>query len=464
MFIYKDKNNKFHYAANGKEVTPKYNNYTCPQQYKDDNVLWIEPMTAKEIDTDEDQEEAFNNPELYAEEKIDGVRGCWHLYGNGSRIFGRRVSSVTGWFSEESDLLPQLRDVAIPELDGTVIDGEMYIPYKPFKMVSSVLNCLWDEAINRQIKHGFVTFFAFDILYYKGECIEGLPLFERKKYLEEVVSIIRKKCHHISILKYFNDSIEVKVSKKVYDVISHNQDKYPIAYNEVVRNKFCKPNSYVELSKKAYYEFIVAKGGEGVVLKDINGKYYHKRGREYQKIKKFITKDVIIMGFTEPTKEYKGKFPNDYWEFWIDSFGNRVTDKTLLSYYASELLEMGCSPVSKFWFKKWVGNIRYGVVITQEEVDKLPKDKKFNIEEAYLPVSKGKLEWKKIIEVGDCSGFDEEMRQYFSERVNSMPGRVIEVKANEIFKDTGKLRHPRFLRMRPDKSAIDCIWEDHING
>jgi ATP-dependent DNA ligase len=41
-------------------------------------------------------------------------------------------------------------------------------------------------------------------------------------------------------------------------------------------------------------------------------------------------------------------------------------------------------------------------------------------------------------------------------------GKVLEVKANELFKDTGKMRHPRFLRMRPDKNPEDCTWKDHI--
>lgn len=43
-----------------------------------------------------------------------------------------------------------------------------------------------------------------------------------------------------------------------------------------------------------------------------------------------------------------------------------------------------------------------------------------------------------------------------------MIGKVIEVKANEQYKDTGKLRHPRFLRMRDDKDNLACTWTDHF--
>ena len=68
----------------------------------------------------------------------------------------------------------------------------------------------------------------------------------------------------------------------------------------------------------------------------------------------------------------------------------------------------------------------------------------------------------KVVEVGDCGGFDDETRKYFTDNQNSMIGKVIEVKANEQYKDTGKLRHPRFLRMRDDKDNLACTWTDHF--
>ena len=47
----------------------------------------------------------------------------------------------------------------------------------------------------------------------------------------------------------------------------------------------------VNVNKQTWYEYIVFNGGEGLMLKDPNGRYYHKRGREYTKIKKFDTWD-----------------------------------------------------------------------------------------------------------------------------------------------------------------------------
>jgi ATP-dependent DNA ligase len=144
-------------------------------------------------------------------------------------------------------------------------------------------------------------------------------------------------------------------------------------------------------------------------------------------------------------------------------------------------------PVSKYYAEGWVGNIRFGVIISDEEIAALPKKKKFNIEKMALTI-KGKKEIVSVIEVGECSGFDEPTREMFSSNyldgeeyifakterektecemigfsIVNWVGKVIEVKCNEIFKDTGRLRHPRFLRLREDKNQDQCIWADHIS-
>ena len=107
-----------------------------------------------------------------------------------------------------------------------------------------------------------------------------------------------------------------------------------------------------------------------------------------------------------------------------------------------------------------MGNIRFGVIVSDEDIEGLSKSKKFNIETMTL---EGKT--CKVLEVGECSGYDEEIREMFSFKYKDRSkwvGSVIEIKANEIFNDTGKLRHPRFLRLREDKSPLECKWKDHL--
>lgn len=567
----------------------RFQNFTDRFMYELQGIKYCEPMTAKEIEKEEDQDLCLNSPDYYVEEKFDGTRATLHFFNTRdfisrirspfslyvpealaeylltgcekdklfdlyysdctsvdstkrarhdsrvrleglhyilerqilkeppkgfrlrlsaqyldyendvkmgilltalddflkealargalfpqegyARCFSRRVSVKTDWFVENSDSVPQLRDLNFPELAGTVIDGEMFIPGRPFSDVSSTLNCSWEKAVKRQEEIGYIVFHAFDILYYKGIRVEMMPLWRRKQLLQRVVETVNSP--YIKMVDYYqcNSKIHVHVEEDLKESLPRLSHKFPNLVKEL--SKSC------DLSPKAYYEYIVATGGEGVILKPITGKYYHKRGREYQKIKKFLTREVLIMGFTEPTKEYKGKFPKDRWEYWLTPEGHKLSRSRAVDSSAKVLKELGYTPVSKFWYEDLIGNIRYGVIITEDEIKKLPKNKKFVIESMFIedcPV--------KVIEVGECAGFDEEQRKQFScnaidydgcpiqcnyedidrhdlEYLNWV-GTVIEVKANELFKDTGKMRHPRFLRIREDKNALECTWRNHI--
>ena len=200
---------------------------------------------------------------------------------------------------------------------------------------SSTLNCLWDRAVDRQVEKGFISLHAFDIIKYKGIDLRRMPLIDRKEYLKRVVEEVNSP--YIEFVPYYvcgdvlRDSNGETVScycecmKRVGEFnedqflleLEDNKDNYPELYKSLKGNDVLTP--------KAYYELIVSTGGEGVIVKPKSGKYYHKRGREYQKIKKFLTREVIIMGFTEPTDVYEGKFPKDRWSYWVDGDDNRLS-------------------------------------------------------------------------------------------------------------------------------------------
>lgn len=440
-----------------------FEGYTSKDMYEAEGIRWIEPMLAKEIEDGDKQNECLCNSDYFIEEKFDGTRATLHFFEKYTRCFSRRVSEKTGWFCENSDSVPHIRDLAFPELVGTIIDGEMFIPNRPFKDVASTLNCKWDKAIQRQEELGNIVFHAFDIMYYKGIRVEMLPLHRRKEYLQKVVDIINSK--YIEMVKFYSCNSKIPVRINSVHRLRVIGEAYPTLLKEVnaldvSNNAFINP---VEVSPRAYYEYIVATGGEGVIVKPKNGKYYYKRGWEYSKIKKFLTKDVIVLGFTPPTDDYKGKFPTvDKWDYWetvekdiIDLSDSTTQEREQFkqNWYPCE-----CRPISKFYAMRWVGNIQFGVIVTQEEVNSLPSSKKFNVTTRRIE-SKDCL----VLEVGECSGFDESTRAYITEHKYELIGTTIEVKANELFKDTGKLRHPRFLRFRPDKSPLSCIWKDHLN-
>ena len=438
--------------------------YLCAKDYEDAGIKAISPMLAKELEEEEKQNECLSSPDYYVEEKFDGTRATLHFFKEFTRCFSRRVSEKTGWFCENSDSVPHIRDISIPELDGTIIDGEMFIPNRPFKDVSSTLNCKWDKAVARQEEIGKIVFHAFDIMYYKGIRVELFPLHRRKKYLQEVVDTVNSK--YIEMVKYYSCDSLIPVRIDNVAKLRQRESSYPTLVKEMNaldsgNNPFISP---VGVTPRAYYEHIVATGGEGVIVKPKNGKYYQKRGWEYSKIKKFLTREAIIMGFTPPTDDYKGKFPTiDKWNYW-ESDTHEIYDFDVMTLmekaeFSRYFDAKKYRPVSKFYAKHWVGNIRFGVTITPEEMHSLPKNKKFHIEEMILEGDD-----VLVLEVGECSGFDEETRQWMTERKENLKGHVVEVKANEIFKDTGKLRHPRFLRFRTDKSPTSCTFKEHLNA
>lgn len=440
------------------------------EAFKQAHIKGYEPMTAKELDTEEAQLEKLNDPNYIIEEKFDGTRALVYFLSQKTstgdeegfcRVFSRRVSKKTKFYVENTDSLPHIREIDAPDLTGTILDGEMFIDGLPFREVSSTLNCLWDKAIDRQLEKGFITFHAFDILFYRGIDLRRFPLHRRKYYLHVVIEELQHpyikeveyhKCGAESDFGYLFDDINNRLNGADYTEylikIQSNRDTYPNLW-QCLEDK-------CPLTPRAYYELVVSTGGEGVMVKPVDGKYHHKRGWEYSKIKKFLTRELIVIGFDNPTREYTGK-EKKKWAFWE----NKTTGKKVLgNFYGDQDYE----PVTKFYYKNMVGNLLLGVLITQDEYDSIPVNKRGEI---FDPESIGISNYDTnylLMQVCECSGFNDETRDYFTKHKHDMIGTVVEVKANEIFRDSGKLRHPRYLRRRYDKAPEECTWIDHIGG
>lgn len=466
--VYDEEENVYKVAIKGtdkyKELQQDFSieDWDSAEVFKLSGIRGYEPMTAKELDTEEKQDEALNNTTDFIEEKFDGTRGLVYLLSQDEvldndeiiergycRVFSRRISKKTGFYVENSDSVPQIKEIDVPSLGGTVLDGEMFINGRPFKEVSSTLNCLWDKAIERQTEKGFISLHAFDILFYKGIDLRKMPLERRKVYLhlavKEANSPYIEEVEYYECGKPLSTNLYKEVAKRINDFdedsyftsLEDNKKNYPNLYN-------CWKNN-LPLTPRAYYELIVSTGGEGVIVKPKDGHYNHKRGWEYSKIKKFLTRELVLIRFDKPTREYKGKAPKNW------------------AYYE------GDTPVTKYYYNRLVGNMILGVVITKEELEAIPEKKRGYVHN-FVDVCKGyeddpDVQDLLIMEVCECGGYSDEQREYFTRRRLDLEGKItVEVKANEIFKDTGKLRHPRFLRTRLDKEPTRCIWKDHIQS
>lgn len=446
--------------ATGEIYAPKFLDYTCPEDYIKDDVIGVEPMTAKEPLNDEELEKMLTSSDYIAEEKLDGTRCTMHLLEGANRLFSRRISKKTDWYAENTDSVPHLRDFEVPEdFYGTILDGEMRIDDRDFKDVSSTLNCKYDEAILRQTELGYITFHAFDIIYFKGVYVAKLPLIKRKALLKQVIQALD--FQYVKEEEYTDDLMWKRVTPKIKEYLKTNaqefENKYPELYGclcfaftpeDILKGV----KQMIALPKKAWYEYILLHDGEGLMLKDKQGTYKHTRGREYTKMKKFDTWDVVILDFLQPTRDYTGKElnnPEATWDYWYDAEDDsRIVEGTMTM---SEADAQGLLPCTKHYAMDWIGTVKFGVEITSDELtkwQKTNKDKKPEIIGRHLVV-------------GECSGMNEETREYMTNHQDELIHTVIEVGANEILK-TGKLRHPRFIRFRNDKEAERCTWKDHL--
>lgn len=446
-----------------------FENYTL-EDYEKAGIIGYEPMTAKEV-MENKLESLLTDDKVICERKLDGVRIQLRIFDSTKevnyphcRLFSRNVSLKTGFYSERTDNFPHFRDYGKSELANTILDGELLVPNVPFSETSAVVLSLPEESISKQKEIGKPVFNAFDILFYKGKDLRTTSLIERKGYLEEAVRELSN--NYVVVNPWYQENVTLYFTKNGYKSIleksrwlSDNTLYHELKFYEY--SKIAGFNVLVHLSFKAYFLYITKiLNGEGIMLKDPDSIYEHKRTRAYQKVKKEIDRDVIIIGFTEPTKEYGGKFPKGYWEYFLD-------EKSGVFQYAEtaedtkHLLDIGSIPVTKNYFNLQVGGIEYGVIISEEKAEEL---------KALEKKSKGKKKFdiltfnnKLVVKVGECEGITEEDRAYMTRHKDELIGTVIEVKGNEIFNDTGRIRHPRFVRYRDDKRAEECTWETLVN-
>lgn len=171
-------------------------------------------------------------------------------------------------------------------------------------------------------------------------------------------------------------------------------------------------NCFNELESKVVFDRIVEEGGEGVVLKDPNKPY----GSGWKKWKKEDTFDVVIVGFEQGC----GKFEELIGAVRFGAYDDK-----------GQLIEIGqCSGMGD-GIANWVHRVT-GVAVAPNSSDdailRLPPD-------VTQPMGS---------------------RGWFTERQGMLLGKVIEVTCKGVTAK-GRLRHPQFGRMRPDKGAKQCL-------
>jgi ATP-dependent DNA ligase len=282
----------------------------------------------------------YRDKNWVAEPKLDGARYVMYLDNQGKRVFSRHNSVYDNLPVEKTDNIPHITKGAVKGYEDTWIDGEVTVAGGDFGDVVSVMVSDSDDAAKKATTGQRAFYTVFDCMRFKGKDVTNLTYVERRKLAEEVVKAIA------------------------------NPDV--VLIDQVVDNK------------QAYYKSIVAKGGEGIILKKLDGKYsVGQRNTAWTKVKKTQTYDVVVMGF-------------------------EMSDSTS--------------------FAGLIRNVVFGVY-------------------------KGNT----LTRVGTSSGMSLDVRKDMSANPQNYKGKVCEIVGQEVLRDA--IRHPRYIRMRPDANPKECTFE-----
>ena len=221
---------------------------------------WFLPMNAKEAGKKKDT--LLDSQDYIAEHKYDGSR-YWSLDG---RFFSRKLSSKTGLPIEKTANVPHLSAELENLPEGTILDGEIYYPNATSAKTTNIMGAAPAKAIARQ-KDNPIRYVVFDITMYQGKDISQYPWLERRSILEDVYA------------------------KYLYEA------KY-IDLTEVIRE-----------NKRDFLKKMISTGQEGIMLKNIQASYVPDKRPEnhWYKVKKNMTDDVIIIGYTEGQGRYENQ-------------------------------------------------------------------------------------------------------------------------------------------------------------
>jgi ATP-dependent DNA ligase len=230
----------------------------------------ITPQLAKDIKElpEKEREEALRSDRFAAGEKKNGIRGILHIGSEGNRFTSRNRCANTYLLNELTDNVPHLKSLHLRGFEGSIFDGELYLPSEFVKLdafsntleaTTALLHCSPDKARELQESTGQrIHYHIFDAIRANGQDLTPLPLKDRLRHLNEFQSFIRSS-----------------------------------GYGEHVRFE-----ELIFHEKEEYFRKITEAGGEGIVLKDLNAPYFPGlRSSSWLKLKRSNSIDAIIIGY-----------------------------------------------------------------------------------------------------------------------------------------------------------------------
>ena len=210
---------------------------------------WLEPMLATAAD------KPFSRADWVYEQKLDGQRCILFRKSDQVQMVSRNKLIITEQYPE---LAAALREQGKGDF---VVDGEIvaFDNGRPsFEEMQKRMHVT--KPSKELVEQTKVYLYLFDILYLDGYATTKLPLVERKEVLK-------------GVLDY----------------------KDPIRYAE-----------HREGDGVKYFEEVCAQGLEGIIAKDGNSQYQHRRSNSWLKFKCVRSQEAVIGGWTEGTSGMRG--------------------------------------------------------------------------------------------------------------------------------------------------------------
>jgi len=190
------------------------------------------------------------------EVKWDGVRALCFIEGNQLCILSRSQKRCDQQYPELSVLPRQVK------ASQAILDGEIAVlddkGRSSFSLIQPRISLTDANSVAHLSRSTPVNLFLFDLLYFDGYDLRGVPLEERKRLLSEIVTP--------------SDRIHV--------------------------------SDFFTVDGDAMLEAARSNGLEGIVAKARGSKYEGRRSRDWVKVKVISSDDFVIGGFTHGDRDY----------------------------------------------------------------------------------------------------------------------------------------------------------------
>ena len=228
-----------------------------------------------------DAEEAFQYFEhAQVEDKYDGIRAQAHCGGGMARLFSRTLDEVTPSFPELVGPLADFTQDVI--LDGEIVawrhneEGGHAAPF------GEIQKRLGRKQVSQKLMQEVpVAYVVFDVIYADGELTLDKPLTERAQILDRVFA----GAHRVAPRPVVNSQGNLLFEPEIEEQATSGW---------VLRAPSMRADSVEQLEH--YFEQAMARGNEGLMIKDIASPYMPgRRGRWWLKLKRELaTLDVVV--------------------------------------------------------------------------------------------------------------------------------------------------------------------------